>query len=217
MFNRFIKFSKQSLILSLLIQLLSPISYSYGDYNSLQNDLMKLVVKERDYNIPRYNRAYFGKPWEDVDKNKCDTRNDILKRDLTQITYKYSNNNCIVKTGILKDPYSNETINFTQGYNTSLEVQIDHVIPLAQSWREGAYKWSDEKRVEFANDPDNLLAVKGSLNSSKSDKEITSWQPPYKNYLCTYVEKQIKIKIKYNLETDKKEFATFKNIIKTCK
>ena len=108
-----------------------------------------------------YERSQFGPAWSDVDRNGCDTRNDILYRDLTSIVYKDGTKECVVLTGILVDPYSGEKISFLRGVATSSDVQIDHVVALSNAWQTGAFKLSYDRRIAFANDPMNLLAVRG--------------------------------------------------------
>ena len=144
-----------------------------------------------------YSRAQFGPTWADVDRNGCDTRNDMLKRDLTEITFKAKTKNCVVLTGVLLDRYSGETINFTRGNITSMEVQIDHVVALSNAWQTGAFKLTVAQRTAFANDPLNLFAVKGRLNSQKSDGDAATWLPPLKSFRCAYVAQQIAVKAKY--------------------
>ncbi|NCV08743.1 MAG: HNH endonuclease, partial [Actinobacteria bacterium] len=95
-----------------------------------------LVVKGR---APKtgYARSEFGPAWADVDKNGCDTRNDILRRDLTQVVFKPGTKDCVVLSGVLIDKYSGETINFVRGNSTSSLVQIDHVVALSDAWQKG--------------------------------------------------------------------------------
>jgi hypothetical protein len=107
-----------------------------------------------------YTRAQFGQTWADVDRNGCDTRNDILKRDLTGEIFKEKTRQCVVLSGTLIDPFSGENINFVRGNITSMEVQIDHVVALSNAWQTGAFKLTLKERTAFANDPMNLLAVK---------------------------------------------------------
>ena len=134
---------------------------------------MLLKVKGR---APKtgYNRDLFGSGWVDVDRNGCDTRNDILARDLEPKTFKLGTNNCVVLTGTLADPYSARTINFTRGTETSNAVQIDHVVALSDAWQKGAQSWDGTRRVAFANDPMNLLAVDGPLNMQKGDGDAAT-------------------------------------------
>ena len=143
-----------------------------------------------------YTRDQFGQAWADVDRNGCDTRNDILKRDLTSLTYKAKTRNCVVLSGTLLDRYSGESINFVRGNITSMEVQIDHVVALSNAWQTGALKLTAEQRKAMANDPMNLFAVKGRLNSQKGDGDAATWLPPLKSFRCAYVAQQIAVKAK---------------------
>jgi hypothetical protein len=163
-----------------------------------------------------YTRAQFGQTWADVDRNGCDTRNDILKRDLTGQVYKEKTRECVVLSGTLIDPFSGETINFVRGNVSSMEVQIDHVVALSNAWQTGAVKLSIKDRTAFANDPMNLLAVKGRLNSQKSDGDAATWLPPLKSYRCDYVARQIAVKIKYKLWFTAPEKEAMVRILKSC-
>ena len=163
-----------------------------------------------------YTRAQFGPAWADVDRNGCDTRNDILKRDLTSEVFKEKTNGCTVLSGTLVDPFSGETINFVQGAKTSSDVQIDHSVALSNAWQTGAFKLTPDQRKAFANDPLNLLAVKGKLNSQKGDSDAATWLPPLKSYRCDYVARQIAVKIKYKLWFTAPEKEAMIRILKTC-
>jgi len=163
-----------------------------------------------------YSRDQFGPAWADVDRNGCDTRNDILKRDLTSIIYKTGTRNCVVASGTLIDRYSGETINFVRGNVTSMEVQIDHVVALSNAWQTGAFKLSIDERAALANDPLNLFAVKGRLNSQKGDGDAATWLPPLKSFRCAYVAQQIAVKAKYSLWVVPPEKAAMVAILAKC-
>ena len=163
-----------------------------------------------------YTRDQFGQAWADVDRNGCDTRNDILKRDLTSTTYKAKTRNCVVLSGTLLDRYSGESINFLRGNITSMEVQIDHVVALSNAWQTGAFKLTTEQRKAFANDPLNLFAVKGRLNSQKGDGDAATWLPPLKSFRCAYVAQQIAVKAKYSLWVVAPEKAAMVGILAKC-
>ena len=177
--------------------------------------LETLAVKGR---APKtgYERSQFGPAWSDVDRNGCDTRNDILNRDLTSIIYKPGTHNCLVLSGALIDPYSGEKIAFERGVATSSEVQIDHVVALSNAWQTGAFKLTYEKRLAFANDPMNLLAVKGRLNSQKGDGDAATWLPPRKDIRCAYVAQQIVVKAKYGLWVTPPEKAAMISLLSKC-
>ena len=163
-----------------------------------------------------YSRDQFGQAWADVNRNGCDTRNDMLKRDLTQILYKAGTRNCVVASGTLLDRYSGETINFVRGNVTSMEVQIDHVVALSNAWQTGAFKLTADQRKALANDPMNLFAVKGKLNSQKGDGDAATWLPPLKSFRCDYVSQQIAVKLKYKLWFTAPEKEAMIRILKSC-
>ena len=163
-----------------------------------------------------YTRDQFGTAWKDVDRNGCDTRNDILNRDLSSIIYKVSSKDCVILSGLLIDPYSGESIDFLRGVATSSEVQIDHVVALSNAWQTGAFQLTLERRTAFANDPLNLLAVKGRLNSQKGDGDAATWLPPRKSYRCAYVARQVAVKYKYGLWLTAPEKAAILKLLQPC-
>jgi hypothetical protein len=180
-----------------------------------KDKLDKLKVKGR---APRtgFDRDEFGPAWSDVDHNGCDTRNDILKRDLKDETFKSGTHDCIVLTGTLDDPYGGKTISFKRGQDTSTAVQIDHLVPLSDAWQKGAQQWAATKRKEFANDPLNLLAVDGPLNNQKSDSDAATWLPPRKAYRCAYIARQVDVKAKYDVWVTAAEKTAMADILASC-
>jgi hypothetical protein len=133
---------------------------------------------------PAYERAKFGPAWADTDHNGCDTRDDVLKRDLAGVKLK-DGDGCVVTSGLLTDPYTGALIVFKKGEDTSAMVQIDHVVPLKAAWDAGAWAWTDQRRLEFANDQAGLLAVDGAQNEAKGAKGPSQWLPP--EGVCEYV------------------------------
>ena len=179
------------------------------------DQLNSLPVKGR---APKtgYTRAQFGQEWADVDRNGCDTRNDILKRDLTNIVFKAKTRDCVVISGVLIDPYSGDRMEFLRGEKTSGLIQIDHVVALSNAWQTGAFQKTLAERTQFANDSLNLLAVKGSLNNQKGDGDAATWLPPLKSYRCAYVARQIAVKKKYGLWVTPPEKAAIAAILAKC-
>jgi len=163
-----------------------------------------------------YSRAEFGQAWADVDRNGCDTRNDILARDLTDKTFKPGSRNCIVASGILSDPYTASTIVFTRGQTSSMAVQIDHVVALNDAWQKGAQQLSLEQRTALANDPLNLLAVDGPTNQAKGAGDAATWLPANKAYRCDYVARQISVKATYKLWVTAAESDAMKTVLGSC-
>ena len=162
-------------------------------------------------------RDEFGPAWADTDHNGCDTRNDILARDLTGETFKPGTNNCVVATGTLADKYTGTTINFVRGQDTSSDIQIDHIVPLSDAWQKGAQQLSADQRKELANDPLNLMAADGPTNSAKGDKDAATWLPPNKAFRCEYVERQTAVKMKYSLWVTRSERDAIAGTLKNCK
>ena len=182
--------------------------------------LDSLTVKGR---APKtgYSRDQFGQAWtDDVNvtqgHNGCDTRNDILRRDLTVVTTKPGTRECVILTGVLDDPYTGRRIEFVRGERTSPAVQIDHVVALSDAWQKGAAQWDRAKRTDFANDPVNLQATDGPTNQSKGAGDAATWLPPAKSYRCTYVSRQIEVKARYGLWVTDAEKRAMAQIMGTC-
>ncbi|MFX1821805.1 HNH endonuclease family protein [Pseudarthrobacter sp. CC4] len=163
-----------------------------------------------------YTRDEFGPAWADVDRNGCDTRNDILARDLTGETFKPGTNDCVVTTGTLADRYTGTTINFVRGQDTSSEVQIDHIVALSDAWQKGAQQLSADQRKDLANDPLNLMAADGPTNSAKGDKDAATWLPPNKAFRCEYVARQTAVKAKYSLWVTQAERNAIVKVLEAC-
>jgi hypothetical protein len=166
------------------------------------------AVKIGDPRKSGYDRDSFGNAWEDVDRNGCDTRNDILARDLTQIV---RTNNCTVASGVLQDKYTGETINFIRGKS---KIDIDHIIPLSYAHRQGASDWTAAKREALANDPVNLSASSASANRSKSDSGPSEWMPTNSSYRCEYGKKFAAAAVKYDLPITQADFNTIQSACK---
>ncbi|MET3350514.1 UNVERIFIED_ORG: hypothetical protein ABID57_002206 [Arthrobacter sp. UYEF1] len=162
-----------------------------------------------------YDRALFGQAWADVDRNGCDTRNDMLKRDLSAITYTNSVP-CKVQSGDLADPYTGTTISFLRGSATSSAVQIDHVVALSDAWQKGAQQLTTDQRTAFANDPLNLQSTDGPTNMKKGDGDAATWLPPNKGFRCEYVARQISVKATYSLWVTQAEHDAMARILADC-
>jgi len=204
-----------ALVLSLLLAGMTP-----AKAEAVASGLSVIEAQVTKGRAPKtgYTRAQFGPDLTkaDVDRNGCDTRNDILKRDLTNLVFKEKTKSCTVLSGTLIDPFSGEIINFVRGNSTSSEIQIDHSVALSNAWQTGAFKLTADQRKAFANDPLNLLAVKGKLNSQKGDGDAATWLPPLKSFRCDYVSQQIAVKMKYKLWFTAPEKEAMIRILKTC-
>ena len=180
--------------------------------------LAALAVLEVKGRAPRtgYTRAAFGQAWLDVDRNGCDTRNDVLRRDLVDLILKAGTNGCLVRRGTLHDPYTGATISFQRGPASSTAVQIDHVVALADAWQKGAQQWSPQQRAAFANDPLNLLAVDGPTNLRKGDGDAATWLPPATAYRCPYAARQVAVKATHGLWVTAAEHDALARLLSSC-
>ena len=161
-----------------------------------------------------YDRARFGQAWLDADRNGCDTRNDVLRRDLREVVLDARTNGCVVLSGVLEDPYTGARIDFVRGDGVS--VDVDHVVALGNAWASGAARLDVRTRAALANDPLNLLAVDAGANRSKGDANAASWLPPVKAYRCAYVARQVAVKAKYALTVTRSERAQVARQLTAC-
>lgn len=173
--------------------------------------LLVAVITGLPPSTPGYERScapgagcVFGPAWTDDSDgvewghNGCDTRNDILRRDLSNVQIKPGTDGCLVLSGTLTDPYSGAQVPFERGAE-SAQVQIDHVFPLSQAWNRGAAGWTLARRVSFANDPLNLIATSATENSTKSDKMPGQWSPGTPGGRCLYVSRFAQVADRYSL------------------
>ncbi|MDH2443471.1 excalibur calcium-binding domain-containing protein [Amnibacterium sp. CER49] len=174
--------------------------------------LATLAVKGRAPMTGYARTTDFGPAWIDVDRNGCDTRNDVLRRDLTATT----GSGCRVLSGVLHDPYTGRTIDFVRGQGTSTAVQIDHVVSLGDAWQTGAQRLPQARRIDLANDPINLFAVDGPTNEQKGDGDTATWLPPVTSFRCVYVAHQVSVKAAYGLWVTPAEQAAMARILATC-
>ena len=161
-----------------------------------------------------YARLQFGEAWTDVDGNGCDTRDDILRRDLTGIRVRSSTTGCVVVAGMLADPYTGKSIAFSK--SAAAKVQIDHVVALSDAWQTGAQNLPASTRLALANDPLNLLAVDGAANQEKGDGDAATWLPPRKAYRCAYVGRQVAVKARYQLWVTGAERDAIARVLSAC-
>lgn len=165
---------------------------------------------------PPYSRDQFGEGWADLNGTNCNTRNDVLARDLDEVVYRPRTGNCVVETGRLDDPYTGEMIEFQRGSETSQAVQIDHVVALADAWRSGAWQWDPDDRIAFANDPLNLLAVDGRANQAKGAATADQWMPPNRDFSCDYAARQVAVKYKWDLQITPAELNALNGVLADC-
>ena len=195
-----------------------PHSQGSVGYEQVRVYLARLPVKGWDRRRD-FTRSRFGEAWSDdveveLGHNGCNTRDDVLRRDLTDVAIRPGT--CFVERGTLHDPYRGETIAFVRGPATSDAVQIDHVVSLADAWYKGARDWDDERRRNFANDPRNLLAVSAKGNFDKAFRDAASWLPPNVEFRCEFVARQVAVKTAYGLWVSNKEERAIAEVLSSC-
>jgi len=201
---------RRIVVIALLLSLL-PATFSQAATTDALTALNKLEVKGRAAKTG-YTRSQFPH-WSDPDRNGCDARNDILKRDLTDISYKAGTRDCKVIAGQLLDPFSGKVITFS---TTKVVIDIDHVVALSNAWQTGAAYFDKALRTQIANDPLNLLAVDSKLNRQKGDGDAATWLPPSKTFRCEYVARQVAVKAKYKLWVTEPEKVAITKILSSC-
>lgn len=139
----------------------------------------------------------------------CDTREVVLKRDGTDVA---QNSSCSATSGTWKSPYDGAT------WTAASDVDIDHVVPLAEAWRSGASSWTTAQRQALANDltRPQLVAVTDNVNQSKGDKDPATWMPPLASYDCVYARMWVQVKHYYDLDVDSAEKSALQGVLNGC-
>ena len=143
-----------------------------------------------------------------VSDSACDVREAALMRDGEDVVV---GEGCDVESSRWIDPYT------TQTYTDPLDIDIDHLVPLANAYRSGASGWDEAERERYANDPDNLLSVEDNANQEKGDKGPEAWKPPNRAIWCSYARDWISVKSSYDLTINPQEKASLKQMLSTCK
>ncbi|WP_328746923.1 HNH endonuclease family protein [Streptomyces sp. NBC_00285] len=139
----------------------------------------------------------------------CNTREYILKRDGTNVV---TNSACTATSGSWYSPYDGAT------WTAASDLDIDHLVPLAEAWDSGAGAWTTAQRQGFANDVTRpqLIAVTDNVNQSKSDQDPATWMPSVTSYRCTYVRAWVQVKYYYDLSVDSAEKTALTNYLASC-
>lgn len=182
--------------------------------------LESLPVRERASKAG-YDRSEFGSEWTDAvrvngGRNGCDTRNDILRRDLRELVVTEGTQGCVAQTGVLDDLYTGEALPFERGTDSGSQIHIDHIVSLSNAWQTGAQDLSVEQRTDLANDPLNLLATAGRANQQKSDGDAATWLPPNRGARCPMVAHQVAVKVKYGLWVTPPEADAARRVLGDC-
>ncbi|MEU7753769.1 HNH endonuclease family protein [Micromonospora sp. NPDC049171] len=154
-----------------------------------------------------YSRDLFPH-WSTV-SGSCNTREQVLKRDGTSVIVDSS---CAATSGRWYSPYDGAT------WTAASDVDIDHVVPLAEAWRSGANSWTTSRRQSFANDltRPQLIAVTDNVNQSKGDQDPSTWQPSLSSYRCSYAKMWITVKYSWSLTLQASEKSALQSTLSTC-
>ena len=187
-------------------------------FDAARAQLAALTIKSWD-RAQDFKRYRFGQAWSDdvnveFGHNGCNTRDDILRRDLANLVVRPGT--CFAQSGTLHDPYTGTTIDFVRGPETSDSVEIDHVVSLADAWYKGARLWDPQRRLDFANDPINLLAVNPKANFDKAFRDAASWLPSNEAFRCDFVARQVNVKTVYGLWVSAKEKQAMADVLARC-
>jgi hypothetical protein len=147
--------------------------------------------------------------WRRVDEY-CDVRDAVLKRDGTAVT---TTRTCRITKGSWYSPFDGKT------YTDPDQIDIDHMVPLANAWRSGADGWTDDQRTDFANDlaRPQLLAVSRATNRAKGDQDPSGWKPPNRDYWCAYAQRWIAVKSYWALTVTEREKSELREMLGTCR
>lgn len=161
-----------------------------------------------DGSMDGYSREEFPH-WSDVEGN-CSAREKVLQRDGQGVEV---DGDCYPTSGSWYVEYNGNTV------TEPSDVQIDHVVPLANAWRTGAASWSIEQREDFANDyadDPQLIASDASSNGSKGDQDPSTWKPLVEDYWCTYASMWVGVKSKWQLTINDAEKGALTDMLATC-
>ena len=176
-----------------------------GSAGTAKAQLDKLTVAKAG-SMKGYSREKFPH-WRSTGGN-CDVRDSVLKRDGTKVKL----SGCNVVAGTWKSIYDGKTL------TSPTQVDIDHLVPLANAWRSGASAWTTAQREDFANDLDDpqLVAVSASSNRSKGDQDPSTWKPTDPSSWCVYAEDWIAVKTHWKLTVTTTEKSALDDMLGKC-
>lgn len=139
----------------------------------------------------------------------CNTRETVLKRDGVNVV---TDSGCAAVSGSWYSEYDGAT------WTAASDLDIDHVVPLAEAWRSGANSWTTSQRQSFANDltRPQLIAVTDNVNQAKGDKDPALWMPSRTAYQCTYARMWVHVKYYWNLTVDPAEKSALQSTLNGC-
>ena len=179
-----------------------------ADDNEISNLLITLKIEPESPDP--YDRSLF-RHWIDADGDGCNARREVLIAEAIEAPT--IGDRCDLIGGLWYSAFDGVTTDDDSSFD------VDHMVPLSEAWDSGANEWSSDRRRAFANDldlPQALIAVSASSNRSKGDKDPADWLPPLQSYRCQYVEDWVRVKVKWELSADQREFSAIRGLLATC-
>ncbi|MFJ8692516.1 HNH endonuclease family protein [Streptomyces roseolilacinus] len=154
-----------------------------------------------------YSRDLF--PHWSTQYGACNTREVVLERDGVNVV---QDSSCAATSGRWYSEYDGAT------WTVASDLDIDHVVPLAEAWRSGANSWTTTQRGSFANDLSRpqLIAVTDNVNQAKGDQDPAEWMPPRTAYRCTYARMWVHVKHHWGLSVDSAEKSALQSVLNGC-
>lgn len=189
-----------ALVVLTLLMVAASISNTPGPSTPLAATLPRIRSVAQRATVLGYEREQFGPGWAHH-AGGCTTRDLALRNALMGA------NTCPVTSGVGTDPYSGKTIGVTEGE----DIELDHVYPLRAAWDMGAYAWTAQQRVKFANDPRNLIVASKTQNQAKSDALPSEWMPPATTARCWYARRVAEVAAAWQLPLAENDLGTMHN------
>jgi hypothetical protein len=175
---------------------------------TLRSAVAELPVGEE--NRTGYERDLFPH-WIDEDRDGCNTRKEVLIAEAT--TAPVVGPRCTIVGGQWYSYYDDAT------WSVQTDLDIDHMVPLAEAWDSGASGWTTAQRRAYANDlgdERSLVAVTDNENQAKADQDPATWLPPYEPARCRYISEWVTVKLRWRLTVDTAEKATLTTWAENC-
>ena len=155
-----------------------------------------------------YDRALF-QHWIDADGDGCSTRNEVLLAEADDPPT--VSGTCTLSGGRWFSYYDRVS------WTSTSDLDIDHLVPLAEAWDSGARTWTSTVRRDFANDLGDyrsLVAVTDNVNQAKGDQDPGTWLPQYDQ--CRYLREFVAVKHRWRLTVDSAEKAAMTSLASSC-
>ena len=201
--NRIIAVWAAFIVASIIVAAVCVAIVFTGRGSESNTDLLALIE------TPPYDRDEFGSGWRDADDDCIDTRNEVLIRKAVGPVIMTASG-CTVVTGEWYDLFTDQT------FTDSRDLHVSHVVALEDAWYAGAWAWSRKKRIEFANDEENLRAIGSWENQRKAAHGPADYTPANAAHLCAYLEQYVRVKMEWLLLFTKRDRSALVDGLTNC-